>query len=133
MFAVYQDSGMETTKWHDLNRVVKVIRLMGGIEYINYINGGMYETAHKKFKEGYQLTSKILDIEMRETKQKNRTELLLRWDVKMLVVQRMLHFYNPLRRITRPKWSEFLLQGRRSRPSCLDTVEGPNYTGNTVR
>lgn len=64
VFSSYQASGMGTSKWHSLDHVVESLRHVGGIEYLH---GGLYEHAHKRFKDAYKLTSRRKRSAMEET------------------------------------------------------------------
>lgn len=60
----FQTSSFRTSKFHTLTHIINDLRDRGRIEYIH---GGLYEKAHKIFKDAYKLTSERRGTAMDES------------------------------------------------------------------
>lgn len=64
VFGLYEESCMAKCKRHALNRVVEVLNQVGSVEYLD---AGLFEGTHKRFKTQYRNDSRKRGTEMRET------------------------------------------------------------------
>lgn len=73
VFVEYRASNMGTSKWYSMEHSLDSLRELGGVEYLN---GGLYENSHRRFKEEYRLKSKRFSLEMEETMTRQSRRLL---------------------------------------------------------
>lgn len=81
----YQTSSIRTSKFRMLSHIIQDLKDMGGIAYIH---GGLYEKAHKIFKDAYKQTSKrhdtVTDESIRRSDiRKSCLELFTKTDLKL--------------------------------------------------